>query len=261
LCALVAFLGFDAAKTTDHLLLIAGTIVALFVVDLLVGVYAQKRSAEKKRVDMLEQYIPVIEELITQVRARQHEFSNRLLAISAAAQTASGLEEAQSEIARLTQGPQLDISEKSLLACDSKITAGMIYSKIKYAEMKKIAVVSEIAASLKGKTARELDIVEIVGILMDNAIEAAGAGDTVYVKIERLDEGLSISASNPHDTLSAADFVKMFRRGFSTKAGGGARGHGLANVKEIVERRRGKILTRNETAHERNYVTIGAILP
>ena len=209
----------------------------------------------------MEQYIPVIEELITQVRARQHEFSNRLLTISAVAQTADNIEQVKSEIAELTTGLQLDISEKSLLNCDSKIIAGMIFSKMKYAEMKKIMVISEITASLKGKAIRELDVVDIIGILIDNAIEASNAGDTIYIKIEHSDEGLSILVSNPYMMQSATDFVRMFRRGFSTKGEGGARGHGLANVKAIVDRYHGKIIARNETIHEWNYVTIGIIFP
>ena len=261
LCALVIFLNFDATRTADYLLFISLTIFDLFIINLLFGIYAQKRSSEIKRINMLEQYIPVIEELITQVRARQHEFNNRLLAISAAAQTADNLEQAKEEIAELTTGLQLDISEKSLLNCDSKIIAGMIFSKMKYAEMKKITVVSEITAFLKGKKIRELDIVEIVGILIDNTIEASNAGDTVYIKIEHSNEGLSVLVSNPYIMQSATDFVRMFRRGFSTKGEDGARGHGLANVKAIVDHYRGKIITRNETVHEQNYVTIGVIFP
>ncbi len=261
LCALVAFLDFDATKTSDHLLTITGTILTLLIINLFVGIYMQKHSAEKKRIILLEQYIPVIEELITQVRARQHEFNNRLLAISAAAQTASSLEQAKAEIAELTAGLQFDITEKSLLGCDSKITAGMIFSKIKYAETKKIKVVSEITAPLKEAAMRELDVVEIVGILMDNAIEASNTGDIIYVNIEHHNDGLSISVSNPYEMQSTTEFIRMFRRGFSTKAGSGARGYGLANVKEIAERQGGKLLTRNETLHERNYVTIGVIFP
>jgi len=264
LCALIVFLDFDVTKTADNLLIITGTIAVLSIVNLLVGIYTQKHSAEMKRISMLEQYIPVIEELITQVRARQHQFNNRLLAISAAAQTASNLEEAKTEISKLSNGLNLELSEQSLLNCDGKIVAGMIFSKIKYAEMKKITVIVEITASLKNmpKVIQELDVVEIIGILMDNAIEASNADDTVYVKIERLDEGLLISVSNPHEMLSNIDFVQMFRRGFSTKVDNdGAHGHGLANAKEIAIRNRGKVVTRNETKHEKNYITIGILFP
>jgi len=267
LIALLIFLDFDATRTADNILMIASTIAALLIINLLVGVYVQKHSAERKRINMLEQYIPVVEELITQVRARQHEFDNKLLAISAAAQTAANLEQAQSDIAELTQSEPFGISEKSLLNCDSKITAGVIYSKIRNAELKRVAVVSEITTTLKSRTVRETDIVEIVGILMDNAIEAANKDDRIYIwlTVFEADNQLSITVSNPHEPYSAADFVKIFRRGFSSKEGkttdSGSRGHGLANIKDIVERYRGRIITRNETIDEQNYVTIGVILP
>lgn len=261
LCALVIFLDFDATKTADQLFLSSVTIATLLIINLFIGTYDQKRSAEIKRVNMLEQYIPVIEELIVQIRARQHEFNNRLLAISAVAQTADNLDQAKEQITELTTGLQLDISEKSLLNCDSKIISGMIFSKMKYAEIQKITIVSEITTSLKRKTVREIDVVEIVGILIDNAIEASNDGDTVSIKIENSNEGLSVLVSNPYMMQSATDFVRMFRRGFSTKGEDGARGHGLANVKAIVDHYRGKIITRNETVHEQNYVTIGVIFP
>jgi signal transduction histidine kinase len=259
LAVLIIFLDFDISKIANNLWLIAGTITVLFLLNLLVGLYEQKRSAQIKRFHMMEQYIPVIEELITQVRARQHEFNNRLLAISAAAQTADTLEQAKAEIAELTEGLQFDVSEKSLLTCDSKMIAGMIFSKIKSAQMKKIILISELNASMEHKSVGELALVEIIGILIDNAVEASNPEDTVYIKADYLDEGFAITVSNPYVMQSATDFVRMFRRGFSTKAEGGTRGHGLANVKEIVDRHHGKIITLNETIQGQNYVTIGVL--
>lgn len=262
LCALLVFFDFDTAQTAGNVIVIAGVLFGLAIIDLSIGIYAQKHSQERKRIRMLEQYLPVIEELITQVRTRQHEFDNRLLAISAAVQTAPSLEQAQREIVKLTTGVQLSISEKSLLLCDSKITAGMIYSKIKNASMKKITVTAEIAASLKNTGVREIDIVEVVGILMDNAVEASNSGDDIHVCIEHQNHGLCIFASNPYKKLSATEFVQLFSRGYSTKAiSHGMRGYGLANVKEIVQRYNGKLITHNETKQGKNYITIGALLP
>lgn len=37
---------------------------------------------------MTEQYVPIVEELISQVRARQHEFNNRMMAIETAVSSA-----------------------------------------------------------------------------------------------------------------------------------------------------------------------------
>jgi signal transduction histidine kinase len=261
LFSLLIYYNFSALQMTENLPLIIVLLSVLAIADLVIGLYTQKRFNERKRIRMLEQYVPVIEELMSQVRARKHEFNNRLFAISAAVETAETLDQAKAEIAELTKGMQIGISEKSLLGSDSKITAGMIYGKTKLAEMNRVNLVSEINASLKVKSIREVDLVEIIGILLDNAIEASVAGDTIYIKVERQDDELSIAVSNPHDALSATDFVRMFRRGYSTKTKSlGSRGYGLANVKDIVNRYHGKLLTKNETISERNYVTIGVLL-
>jgi signal transduction histidine kinase len=262
LIAILLFVNFDLQRTAYHLQIVAVTILVICAVDALIALYAGKRSAEQKRMAMSEQYIPMVEELITQVRARQHEFNNRLLAVSVAVETADSLEQAKDEISALTRGLQFSVSEKSLLNCDSKIIAGMIFSKIKYAETKRVSVAADIRASLKEKTLHEIDVVEMVGILIDNAVEASGGGETVYLRISRDDRGLSISVSNPHEALSAADFVQMFRRGFTTKtADDGARGYGLHNLRMIVKKYRGKTIAGNETIDGANHVTFGVLLP
>ncbi|MDR0782233.1 MAG: GHKL domain-containing protein [Propionibacteriaceae bacterium] len=261
LVALVALLGFDASRTSDNLGVIAATLTGLALVNLLVGLYLQQRANEKKRIALIEQYIPIIEQLIAQVRARLHEHNNRLLAIAAVAQMATSLEEAQADIAALTRGLPLDPAEQSLLDCDSRIAAGLIIAKMTQAEKAGITVVVEITASPKRANASELEVVEILGILLDNAIEASQVGDRVYLRLERADDALSITVANPHPPLSAQEVIRLFRRHYSTKTAGGDRGHGLANLKAIVERRRGKVLAHNAVIAQRDYLTIGALLP
>ena len=46
---------------------------------------------------MIEQYVPIVEELISQVRARQHEFNNRMMAIEAVVTSADTIEEARNQ--------------------------------------------------------------------------------------------------------------------------------------------------------------------
>ena len=45
---------------------------------------------------LLEQYLPMVEELVESVRSRQHEYNNRMMAISAAVMTTGTLDEAKS---------------------------------------------------------------------------------------------------------------------------------------------------------------------
>ena len=253
--------GFDLSHMLSRLPITAGILGVLIVADLLLMLWEQRRIQERKRIDMLEQYIPVIEELITQVRARQHEYNNRLLAISSAVCTAKNLEQAKEQVNQLIQGIKISEIDREILGCDSKIIGGMLYSKIKQAEAKKIAVRTELNAQFKKSPVQEADWIEIIGILMDNAIEASNPSDTILIRAEMSNGHISALVSNPHEAFTNTQFVQMFRRGFTTKKNSSyANGHGLANVRKIVERYHGKIIVRNETIENKNHMTIGVLL-
>ena len=55
------------------------------------------------------------------VRARQHEYNNRMMAISAAVMTTGTLDEAKAKITELTGQISLSPSDRELLKCDSKL--------------------------------------------------------------------------------------------------------------------------------------------
>ncbi len=257
----INFFGFDLSRMLSRLPVAAGIPGVLLVVDLLLMLWEQRRLQERRRIGMLEQYIPVIEELITQVRARQHEYNNRLLAISSAVGTAEDLEQAREQVNQLIQGVQISGIDRELLSCDSKIIGGMLYGKIKQAEAMKITVRAELNAPFKKSPVQEADWIEIIGILMDNAMEASGPLDTVLIRAGMDDGHISVLVSNPHEAFTNTQFVQMFRRGFTTKKNASyANGHGLANIRTIAERCHGKIIARNETIEDKNYVTIGVLL-
>ena len=58
----------------------------------------QHRVQARRRTALLEQYLPLVEELIEQVRARQHDFNNQMMAVAAAVSTARDLQEAQEAV-------------------------------------------------------------------------------------------------------------------------------------------------------------------
>lgn len=261
LVSFISLFGFELRNMLSHLSITVGILGILFVINLLLMLWEQRRLQERRRIDMLEQYMPVIEELITQVRARQHEYNNRLLAVSAAVCTAENLEQAKQEVDQLIHGVKMSEIDREILTCDSKIIGGMLYSKIKQVEAKTLKVHTELNAQFRKSLVQEADWVEITGILMDNAMEASNPLDTIIVKAYECDGKVSLLVSNPHEALTNKQFVQMFCRGFTTKKNTFyASGHGLANVRKIVEHYHGKIITRNETIENINYVTIGVLL-
>ena len=234
-------------------------LAVLLVLDGGLLLWEQRRIREQQRTRLLERYLPMVEELVGSVRARQHEFNNRMMAVSAAVSTADSLEDAQRAVAALTGGIALDRVDRELLKCDSKVISGMLFGKIKQAELRHIKVEIDLSGSFLHCSLPESDWVEIIGVLLDNALEAAAPDDTIYLRLEDQDGALRFTVSNPCPPKSNTELAEMFRRGWSTKAEQG-RGYGLFNVRQMVERRGGRLVVRNEDMDGRNYLTIGAII-
>ena len=252
---------FDSERSQERLSLWAALLALLLLFDVVLLHAHARTTAQRRHIRMVEQYVPVVEELISQVRARQHEFQNRLFAIDAALAAADTLDEARENVAALTKSALLEPRDRELLACESKIISGMLYGKIRQAQARGVEMdVTLHGLFKKGKTS-ETDWIEVIGILVDNACEASREGDVVSVAGRQTEAGIELLVSNPSAPFSNTEFMHLFKRGVTSKEGKDAHGFGLSNVMRIVEKYHGSIITRNETVDGRNYVVFGVVLP
>ena len=239
--------------------ILAAILALLVLVDGIVLLWDQNRIQFQRRGRLLEQYLPMVEELVESVRARQHEYNNRMMAISAAMVTSETLEEAQRKVAELAGQVSLETTDRELLKCDSKVLCGMLFGKVKQAQLHHIQLQISITGSFLHRSLSESDWVDLLGILLDNALEAASAGDLIFLQAEEEEGALCLLVSNPCPPMSRTEMAQMFRRGWSTKAEQG-RGYGLFNVRRMVEQHGGKIIVKNEEKNGNNYLTIGALV-
>jgi two-component system, LytTR family, sensor histidine kinase AgrC len=103
--------------------------------------------------------------------------------------------------------------------------------------------------------------IEVIGILLDNAIEASPKGSTVFLSSKKQGDFLELTAANPAPPLSNTEFMALFGKGVTTKANRDGHGFGLYNILRMTERYHGKILTRNESILNENYVVFGVLMP
>lgn len=259
---LLTLYSFDAKRVAAHPGLVLSLFLLLLLLDSCFMIYSQHRAAEQKRIRMTEEYVPIVEELISQVRARQHEFQNRLLAMEEAVMAAESLEEARDSVTHLAEGMALKPVDRELLSCDSKMIAGMLYGKYRQADYLHLNLVVELQSKFKESSLPETGWIELLGILLDNAMEASEEGGRIYVKAIRKDGWTELTVSNPFSPMSNTEFMRLFRRGVTSKGSEReSHGFGLHNVQTMMERFHGKIITRNEVRDGVNYVVFGVLVP
>ena len=261
LMAVLSILSFDVDRILSHLWVIIILILAVLLLDSILLFLHQRRTQEQKRIHMIEQYVPIVEELISQVRARQHEFNNRMMAIEAAVVSADTIEEARKEVTALTGSIGISLNDRELLSCDSKMIAGMLFGKIKQAEVANLHIELSLHGLFKKTVTPETEWIEAIGILLDNAIEASPKGSTVFLSSKKQGDFLELTVANPAPPLSNTEFMTLFGKGVTTKVNRDGHGFGLYNILRMTERYHGKILTRNESILNENYVVFGVLMP
>lgn len=257
---LASFYNFDTVTLLENIIFILISVLIILLVNIIALISQRENLIQKKRVEMIETYVPVIDDLIDEVRSKQHEFDNKILAIYSILETSKSIDEARNKIGLYSSSMCLDNKIKELMLIDNKVIAGFIYSKLKLAKFKNIILEVNILTNLDKLPIEEHILIEILGILIDNAIEASFCNDIIYLEIKKNDNNLEVLLKNPYKYTSHLEFSKMFELGYSTKSKN-SRGYGLYNIKNIINDYKGNILFGNTTINDTNYITIGVSLP
>ncbi|RKW70763.1 sensor histidine kinase [Galactobacter caseinivorans] len=186
------------------------------------------------------------------LRAQTHEFANQLHTVAGLIQ----LGEAQ-EALRFVEGVSHD---RSLLV--DALTERLADAPLTALVMAKSSAAAEAHVSLELDPEARLDpvpadlsrdLITVVGNLLDNALDAAqGAGPsplpgsnakpTVSLDVQDTDGRITVTVADSGPGLGGMDPDRVFRHGFSTKAGGepGGRGVGLSLVRHVCRARGGE---------------------
>lgn len=254
----ISYVNFSVEEMVRQGVLIFIAISFVFIMSGWIVYEQRKIATQESRMEVIEQYVPVIDELVAEVRSRQHEFHNKLLAISSIVETAEDFNDAKKQIQVYTKNVILEGSRRELISIDHKVIAGFLYTKMKRADQRKIELKMAVHTTLSDLPIEDYDVIEILGILIDNALEASFGGDKILVTIEKIEDKVEIKVSNRSPYFSNQQFVQLFDKGYSTKSNSNrTRGYGLHNLKEISERYNAKIITRNHETDDIHMITIG----
>lgn len=200
-----------------------------------------KKEAEfinkKNEFENLKEYTQNMESFYKEMRKFKHDYINILSSMSGYIETdnMNGLKKYFEENI-ISLGKEMDSRDFKLdLLQDIKILElkGIVSSKVIMAYEKNINVFIDISNPIENISMNIIDLCRIIGILLDNAIEASQ---------ESSDKSLEIGLINKNDSISIViinsfpenlpPIFKVYEDGFSTK--GIDRGIGLCNLKEIL---------------------------
>lgn len=246
-------------RPTDYVIFCAWTIL-IFVMALNWQKSKAKYQAKKRELEVERLYDNYTKELFRTVIKKQHDFDNYLQALLAQFETATTLEELVYNQKRFITGINQDNRFNKLLAGGNSIIIGFLYSKFVNAENLGCKIKYTVKTDTMECAMPQYKIVEIIGILFDNAVEAVAESDIkdVYVRVIEDEDKIDIKISNPSSYVTQNEIQKWLLDGVSTK--GENRGIGLNNVMDIVEEYNSDFIICNEEADGTNYLAVEIIV-
>ena len=198
---------------------------------------ARKAAAQQDVIAQQQLYERDLEAIRQEVRAFRHDYKNLLAGLSEQADEGE-LDQLRAALSELDTGFDRRIGEK--IQASTQIgnvrvpqVRSLLLSKLAVMAQKGIDCRLEALYPMERVGMDVWDFTRCLGILLDNAAEAAAETETPWVEIVLLSQKgrLSLRVSNPY--IGAIDPDKIWTEGFSTKGEG--RGLGLPGYQRILE--------------------------
>lgn len=200
--------------------------------------------ADRTEAESLTRELDSVRGLTDALRAQQHEFANRVHALSGMLELGRYAE--ATEYAAELSGTAAGLAAQLQQQIASPQLVGLLVAKSVVADERGVRLeLSERSELAEGDADPRL-MLTVLGNLIDNAIDAAAGAATrparVYVDVRAADDVVRVAVHDTGPGVPAADVRRVFDDGFTTKpAGARRRGYGLALVHRLVAQNRGDI--------------------
>jgi two-component system CitB family sensor kinase len=183
------------------------------------------------------------------LRAQAHEFSNRMHIVSGLIELGE-YDDVRSYIQRVA-ADQTDLTTSVTARVADPAVAALLIAKASQAAERGAAFVLEPTTRLQRLDERlATDVSTVLGNLVDNALDAAGAGPDPFVAVEvlQLDGAVRMQVRDSGPGVDSGMEQRVCAHGFSTKQSesGDGRGIGLALVRVVCRKRGGDVSVHND---------------
>lgn len=227
----VSFRYFGGFHIMNYILSLIVIIIVMGLVFRWMNLNYKVRQLERER-QIAMMYDGTVQELVDTMRMRQHDFKNHLQALLSIAESKNDAEQIRM-LQRAYCSDVIEMLRESAMvySVNTPPLAAFMYIKIEEANRKNIRTEYQFSVEQCEVGIPIYEIVEIIGILLDNAYEAVEelSGEERIVKVQLIEtEGcLYLKISNPTN-LTLQQFLEISESGRSTKGEG--RGIGLTKI-------------------------------
>lgn len=219
----------------------------------------------ERQLKMQSVYNHSFDMLLSEVRDRQHDFKNHLNALFGLHYTCNTYDElVKRQIEYSQQILENNKFNKIIYTCQNPVIAGFLYNKFLEADKSDIQIEYSITMNSAGEDVEKIfDIIEIIGILLDNAVEALKDYEISRRKIKtsiiQEENELIIRIGNICNNITSKEIGRFFEKGFSSKGSG--RGLGLNKVLKLKEKYNGVLSVNQDVIEEENWILFEIRIP
>ncbi len=240
------------------ILLYICTFIALNINAVYTRIALSKQEAELRA---YHQYQPLVDNLIQDIRIRQHNFDNVIQSFAALPLTCEDYESITSALNTYSTEAFHSNIDLNLLKLNERLVAGLLYTKTQEAQKQSKLLYISIANYSLQTTLPEYLLMECIGILVDNAIEAVPQDSVISLQLDSKNGQVIVETKNPGPYLSDQLLKKMFETGYTTKNDTqNKHGFGLPFLQKTVKQYHGSISCQNILEGNENHIIFKIIV-
>ena len=230
---------YDSVRNNLAMFLIYFVLLAMSIFAVVYFAFKQYKVKQREQeIQNFETYVASIEQINRDMRKFKHDYINILSSLRTFIDDRNyeGLHTYfYDHILKANHHEQLN-QQAMMMLNNLKINSlkGLLTTKILQAESHQVPLFIEVVEGITDIPVDPIQLNRMVGILLDNAIEAAQGIENGEVRIAFivLDEAILLVVSNTFDEKMNLKVHEIYQEGFSTK--GENRGLGLANLRQMI---------------------------
>ncbi len=246
---------FSANRFMESYAIISIFVLITIFVNIELFISNNELLRQQRQLKAYADYIPIIDELITQIRCTQHDHNNHIQAIQSLPLTCSDYSSLANAIMEQTSLMSRSVYSLDLLKLNLKLVAGFLINKCSYARTLNKELEIEIQQYTLTTLMPEYELIDVLGILTDNAIEATPTGGKALLTLNSEKNQLIVKTKNVGPLIDSELCNAMFSNGYTTKVNDiSSHGIGLSKLKNLVDHYHGRVIVGNEETDGIQYI-------